>query len=211
MTDYIRKFNSFITSQIKDIKKINIIEFGVKEGRSTKIFLDLCKKNSGKLFSVDVDNYGYKFADPNWTFIHSRDDNFELLDTKLPTEIDVIYLDSLHEPEHVEKIFFHYYKKLKIGGFFFIDDISWLPYLKNKPRNNFYCEINNFETFKKILEIYNSNIENFDLDFNFISSGSCKILKKKDELNAPLKIITREKSVKNFLRRFLKFIKIKKI
>ena len=48
MTDYIPKFNSFITSQIKDIKKINIIEFGVKEGRSTKIFLDLCKKNSGE-------------------------------------------------------------------------------------------------------------------------------------------------------------------
>ena len=57
--------------------------------------------------------------DPNWTFIHSRDDNFELLDNKLPHEIDVIYLDSLHESEHVEKIFFHYYKKLKIGGFFF--------------------------------------------------------------------------------------------
>ena len=44
MDDYIYKFNSFVTSQIKDIKDLKIIEFGVKEGRSTGIFLDHVKK-----------------------------------------------------------------------------------------------------------------------------------------------------------------------
>ena len=65
---------------------------------------------------------------------------------KLPKKFDVIYLDSLHEADHV-KIFYHYFKKLKVGGFFFIDDISWLPYLSKKKRNNFYCEINNPRNF----------------------------------------------------------------
>ena len=63
--------------------------------------------------------------------------------------------------------------------FFFIDDNSWLPYLRNAQRDNFYCEINNKETFQKILSIYNMNTENFDLEFSFISSGLCKIKKKK--------------------------------
>ena len=34
-----------------------ILEFGVREGRSTKMFLDLCRVNAGKLLSVDVDDY----------------------------------------------------------------------------------------------------------------------------------------------------------
>ena len=207
MTDYIYKFNSFIKTQIKDMKNINIVEFGVKEGRSTKIFLELCEKNSGKLFSIDVDNYGHKFKDPNWTFIQSRDDNFEFLEKKLPSKIDVIYLDSLHEAVHVKKIFYYFYKKLNINGFFFIDDISWLPYLKGGIRNNFYCEINNLETFNKILEIYKNNTENFDLSFDFTSSGSCKIHKKTNSLNLPKKIKTRERSFKNFIRKFFRLIK----
>ena len=123
MDDYIYKFNSFVTSQIKDIKDLKIIEFGVKEGRSTGIFLDLCKKNGGHLYSIDIDDYNKKFCDSNWTFIQTRDDNFDLLETRLPREVDIIYLDSLHEADHVQKIFYHYYKKLKRNGLFFIDDI----------------------------------------------------------------------------------------
>tara|TARA_B100000787_G_scaffold28254_1_gene18624 strand:- start:345 stop:974 length:630 start_codon:yes stop_codon:yes gene_type:complete len=200
MTTYDYKFQTFVQKQIQNLEKPLIIEFGVKEGRSTKIFLDICRKNQGKLFSVDVEDYSNIIEDPNWTFIQCRDDNFDYLENKLPKLFDVIYLDSLHEADHVEKIFYHYFTKLKINGYFFIDDISWLPYLKNKKRNNFYCEINNKETFNKILSIFESNMENFDLDFNFTASGSCKITKKKNQLNPPSKIKTRELSLKNFVR-----------
>ena len=207
MSDYNYKFNSFVASQLENKENIKIVEFGVKEGRSTKIFLEYCKKNKGKLFSVDIDDYKHKFNDPNWVFIKSRDDNFDYLNDKLPTEIDLIYLDSLHEAEHVKKIFYHYYDRLKLNGLFFIDDISWLPYLKKEERDNFYCEINNQETFKKLLEIYYSNIDNFDLTFNFTSSGSCKILKKKNLLNPLKKIETRTYSFKNFIRKSLKIFR----
>ena len=116
-------------------------------------------------------------------------------------------MDSLHEANHVEKIFNYYFKKLRINGYFFIDDISWLPYLKNCERNNFYCEINNKETFDKLLSIYLSNQENFDIDFNFTSSGICKITKKRDKLNIAKKIETREHSLKNFLKKIITKIK----
>ena len=207
MPDYNYKIYNFINPCLQKFKDISILEFGVKEGRSTKLFLDFCKKNNGKVFSIDIDDYSKKFNDDNWTFIKSRDDDFKFLDQKLPKKFDVIYLDSLHEADHVEKIFYHYFKKLKVGGFFFIDDISWLPYLSKKKRNNFYCEINNQETFDKILEIYGNNENIFDLSFDFTSSGLCKIIKKEEDLNPTLKIKSRKFTIKNFLRKLKFFFK----
>lgn len=203
MSEYEKKIETFLIKQIKDIKKPIILELGVKEGRSTKMFLELCKKNDGKLFSIDRDEYSNLFNSPNWNFIKSNDDDFDYLKNKLPEKFDIIYLDTTHEADHVEKIFYSYFKKLNLNGFFFIDDISWLPYLKTASRNNFYCEINNKETFERLLSIYQENTENFDIEFSFLSSGICKIIKKKNELNIKKKIVTREISIKNILKKIL--------
>ena len=203
MSEYEKKIETFLIKQIKDIKKPIILELGVKEGRSTKMFLDLCKKNDGKLFSIDRDEYSNLFNSPNWNFIKSNDDDFDYLKNKLPEKFDIIYLDTTHEADHVEKIFYSYFKKLNLNGFFFIDDISWLPYLKTASRNNFYCEINNKQTFERLLSIYQENTENFDIEFSFMSSGICKIIKKKNELNIKKKIVTREISIKNILKKIL--------
>tara|TARA_Y100000816_G_scaffold292064_1_gene285651 strand:- start:3465 stop:4082 length:618 start_codon:yes stop_codon:yes gene_type:complete len=204
MISYEYKLKKFFENDLKDISNPRILEFGVKEGRSTKILLDYCKKNNGELFSVDIEDYSNLFSEKNWHFIKSRDDDFDYLKDKIPDKFDFIYLDSLHEAKHVEKIFYHYFNYLKINGTFFIDDISWLPYLKNSKRDNFYCEINNKETFEKLLEIYNSNQDKFDIFFTFISSGMCKIVKKQDYLNENKKFFLREFSVKNFIRKILK-------
>lgn len=204
MSDYDYKIKIFLEDQIQKISEPNILEFGVREGRSTRLFLDLCKKKNGKLFSIDVDDYLNLFDDPNWTFLQTRDDNFEYLKDKLPTKFDIIYLDSLHEANHVKKIFYYYFNFLKVGGQFYIDDISWLPYLKSNSRDNFYCEINNKETFEKLIEIYNNNFDNFDIFFTFISSGMCRIIKKKNQLNEIKRIKTREMSMKNILRKIFK-------
>lgn len=207
MNDYIYKFNSFVANELISLKDLTILEFGVKEGRSTKIFLQHCEKNGGKLYSIDVNDYKDKFNDSNWTFIQSRDDNFDYLENKLPKKFDVIYLDSLHEADHVEKILYYYFDKLKIGGLFFIDDTSWLPYIENSQRDNFYCEINNKETFDKLLEIYNVNFDRFDINFDFTSSGVCKIFKKSEKLAKSKKISTRTMSLKNFIRKIFKFFR----
>ena len=55
--------------------------------------------------------------------------------------LDFIYIDSYHEPLHVEKVFYHYYEFLKINGICVIDDISWLPYCKKEYRDNEFSEI----------------------------------------------------------------------
>ena len=92
--------------------------------------------------------------------------------------------------------------------YFVIDDISFLPYLKEKDGNNFYCEINNKETFERVLEIYNCNEKKFDIYFSFLSSGLAIIQKKTNEnLNLRLPINSRSSSFKNFLRLLWKKIK----
>lgn len=204
MSNYIYKLEKEIIPRIKNIKNINILELGVQRGTSTNIFLEICNNNNGHLTSVDIDDCEKVSNNPRWKFIQSRDDNFDLIKNQFQKKIDVIYLDTLHEAKHVEKIIYEYYKLLNLNGYFFVDDISNLPYLKNKPRNNFYCEINNKETFKKIIQIYNSNISNFDLSFSFVASGLAIIQKKNENnLNIIEEIKERDFSLRNLYRKII--------
>jgi len=208
MTDYEYKLNNFLYPLISKINNINILEFGVQKGRSTLKFLEICNNNDGHLFSADIDDCSNVSKDPRWTFIKSRDDNFEFIKSKIPNKVDVIFLDSLHEASHVENIIYNYFDLLNKDGYFFIDDISHLPYLRNKNSNNFYCEINNKETFNKIIGIYNNNEDLFDLNFSFMSSGLA-IMKKKSNLSIKQGdvIISRDNSLKNIIRSLWKKIK----
>ena len=74
------KFFNYVYQDIYEIDQLNILEFGVHAGYSTSLFLDVCKLNNGKLYSVDVNDYSKSFSDSNWTFIKSRDDNFDYIE-----------------------------------------------------------------------------------------------------------------------------------
>ena len=201
MDEYSYKLDNFLFPLIFNISKPNILELGVQTGISTLKFLEICNQNDGKLFSVDIINCSKVSNDHRWKFIKSRDDNFNYVKSEIPKSIDIIYIDSLHEANHVKKIIYGYYDLLSVNGYLFVDDISHLPYLKNKQRNNFYCEINNHETFNKILEIYDSNINSFDLNFSFVASGLTIIKKKTNaRLNENQNIRTRKISLKNIAR-----------
>ena len=208
MDEYSLKLDKFLMPLISNIRNPIILELGVENGRSTKKFLQICKKNNGKLFSVDTQDCSKISDDPNWNFFQTRDDNFEIIKSKLSDKIDVLYVDSLHEAEHVKNLIYGYYPILKKEGYIFVDDISHLPYLQNKPRNNFYCEINNKETFDILLSIYSKNIENFELNFSFMSSGLA-IIKKLNNNNLSTFENLNERSwkFKNILRKLWRKIK----
>jgi len=208
MSDFNYKLDIGLFPKISKINNPIILELGVEKGRSTKKFLEICKKNRGTLYSIDIDDCSNVSNDQNWNFYQTRDDNFDFIKSKIPKEIDVVFIDTVHEADHVEKIIYAYYDLIKVNGYLFIDDISHLPYIKNSSRENFYCEINNKETFNRILEIYKQNQDNFDLEFCFISSG-LSIIKKKtnNKLNQKIKIFSKEYKLKNFLRKTWKKIK----
>ena len=195
----------YIIEKIKNIQKIQILELGVQNGFSTKKFIELCNINDGYLTSIDIDDCSKVIKSDRWKFIHSSDDNFEKIDKIIPKALDFIYIDSLHEAKHVEKVFYHYYSFLKKGGICIIDDISWLPYCKNQYRDNEFSEYINKSTFIKILEIQNQNKENFYLEFFFKDSGYAIITKNKENpLNKSIKIQSREFGLKSLLRKIYK-------
>ena len=198
----------FFLDDLRKIKNPQIIEFGVRFGVSTKKIIDICEMNNGFLNAIDVLDCSKVSNSKNWKFHQCRDDDFEYLNKVLPRNIDLIYLDSYHNANHIEKIFYHYYDFLKPNGFFIFDDISWIPYLSNKKRNSFNCEINNLETFEKILQISSSNEDLFKLYFSFEGSGLCKIIKKSNlPLNKPQKIKKRTHTIKNYLRKVFYYFK----
>ena len=208
MEDFNYKLDNFLLPYIGNIKEPVILELGVQKGRSTKKFLEICNKNNGWLISVDLDDCSKVSNDKRWKFFQCRDDNFEFIKSKIPKKIDVLFIDSLHEASHVEKLIRNYYSLIKSNGYIFIDDISHLPYLTNKNRNNFYCEINNKETFELILSVYSENMNNFDLNFSFVSSGLAVIKKKSDnELTDYKKLKERTYNFKNILRKLWKKMK----
>ena len=203
--DYIIKLEETTLNYLNSLTDPVILEFGVRHGLSTQLFLNICEKKNGFLYSVDIDDNSRKFNSEKWKFIHGRDDNFKLVESYIPKKIDLIYIDSFHDAEHVAKIFYHYYPFLKKDGILLIDDVSWLLYSKKNERDNFNSEINNHETFHKILDIYNNNTKNFDLTFNFKSSGMAKIIKKNDEnLFVSKKVLIRQFTFKNLIRKIVR-------
>lgn len=200
-----KKFFDFFYNKIDEINNPQIIEFGVRHGISTSLFLDLCEIKDGFLYSIDVNDYSKKFKSSKWKFIQSRDDNFNLIKKILPLNVDVIFLDTIHKANHVTKILLNYFENLKVGGYFIIDDISWTPYLKNKKYDHFFKEINNKETFDNLIQIYSLNSENIDLKFNFTDTG-CVMIKKLNnkKLIFNNKNILRQNSLKNYLRKIYK-------
>ena len=107
------KLVNFLLPELKKITNANILEFGVSEkAMSTELFIKYSELHKCKIFSIDNIDYKSKFNDQTWEFILSRDDNFNLLESKLPKKFDLILLDTIHEAKHVEKMIYHYYKYL---------------------------------------------------------------------------------------------------
>ena len=62
------------------------------------------------MISIDIDDCGHLYKNDRWNFICTRDDYYEKIDKEILKigDLDVIYIDSFHEPNHVKKIFYHY-------------------------------------------------------------------------------------------------------
>ena len=67
-----KKINTIIKEKLENenFKKVKILEFGVDKGISTALFLELCNKKNGKLYSVDTIDYSKHFTNKHWKFIN---------------------------------------------------------------------------------------------------------------------------------------------
>jgi len=69
-----------------------ILELGVREGESTKAFLEACKTTGGKVISIDIQDCHTVSEDLNWQFIQSDD-----LDIGWDKDIDLLFIDTSHD------------------------------------------------------------------------------------------------------------------
>ena len=106
MNKHSYKIYNYLIKKIQNLNNPKILELGVNNGQSTLAFLKLIEQIGGHLYSVDFNDCSKVSNSKNWTFIKSRDDNFNLLNQKLPSKIDVLLIDSCHEARHIEKIIF---------------------------------------------------------------------------------------------------------
>jgi hypothetical protein len=200
-TTPLKKLNEFVYSDIIKINQPKILEFGVDKGISTSFFLNICEKNKGNLTSVDIINYNNILHNKRWNFINTHDSNYKTILKKNHSTFDVIFLDTIHTAKHIEKIFYIYFSKLKINGYFLIDDIFWLPYCKGLWRDNFWIETNNRESFEKLISIYNANQKNMEISFLMKDSGLAKIRKiSNNKLAKPIKLTNRTSGLKYFIK-----------
>ena len=90
-------------------------------------------------------------------------------------------------------------------GRVFIDDINWLPYVKNSFKDSEYSEVINRKTFSKIIEIYYQNLENLKLEISFGGTGTVNFEKlNNSKLNEPKKIRNRILGLRNLARFFIR-------
>lgn len=204
ITNSVKEKLDIIKEHILHIHKINILELGVRKGNSTKMFLDVCERNDGHLTSIDIEDCSKVANNKRWNFIHSSDSNFDFVNKFISnSKFDVLYIDSLHEPNHIRKVFYHYFNFLKLNGIIFLDDVVWLPYTKNAVRDNDFVERINRLTFEKLIEIYSANVNNLTLNIDFTGSGLAILKKKGSNLNTEKKIKNRLFSIKNIIKKYI--------
>ena len=158
-----------------------ILEFGVERGSSTKKFISLAEKNSGKVFSVDITDCSKVSRSKSLKFLQSNDLNVDYVLDQFneikKNGVDLIFIDSFHEANHVQKLISYYFAYLKEDGAIFVDDVDSFPLrIKKKIWNSIVYDL----TLDAVKEFYYNNTENCSLKFffNHKENGLAMIYKK---------------------------------
>ena len=134
----------YINKKLDEIKNPIIVELGVAEtALSTKNFLNYVNDKGGKLYSIDIQDFSKiinsdnfkNINSKNWNFLQSNDLDLEKILKNFPiikNGIDVLYVDSLHDPTHIEKTLMKWFKYINQYGYIFFDDTESRVYKEQK-------------------------------------------------------------------------------
>ena len=64
--EYEKKISNFILPELTNFNQPNILEFGVRFGVSTNLFLKVCEKKNGFLQSVDIEDFSNVAKSDKW-------------------------------------------------------------------------------------------------------------------------------------------------
>ena len=159
-----------------------IVELGVEKGSSTKTFLNaIANKSHSFLISVDIEDCSTAGSSDKWKFIQSDSTDIDTILNQAPIikerGIDLLYIDSSHSAQHVQKEFELFYPLLNKNASIFFDDCDNFPYMLNQRKNNPGIEYG-LKKIKNLIEnIVRSNLSDLELTMYYGSSGLAMIKK----------------------------------
>ena len=187
-----------------------IVELGVDQGQSTKVFLNaIDDKKDAVLISVDILDCSNAVQCDSWRFVQSDSADIESIIKLQPiikNGIDILYVDSLHTASHVSREIYEFFPYVKKNGVIFFDDIESGPYKRGQRKDSVGIEIANRKIFKLLEGIFQSNLSCLDFTIMKGSTGLAKFVKKSnkgEKLKPPAKLKDR-----NFLFFWKLFYKI---
>ncbi len=169
----------YIYEKLSEFRNPLILEFGVNKGGSTKMFLRFLEKNPGSIYSIDINDCSHASNSLKWNFFQSNDlDYFKIIE-KFPEiknrGIDILYIDSYHDPSHVKLLLSKWFSLINKNGYIFFDDTESLPY---RLKKNFTLSVINDEIDLVVRNFYYQNYEQLTYVKYYIGTG-LSIFKKK--------------------------------
>ena len=152
-----------------------VVELGTHIGNSTRCFLNaIDDKESACLISLDIVDCSDVAASEKWIFVQQDSADVEALAQAVPNikeGIDILYVDSLHEHNHVKNEIYNFFPYMKEGGVIFFDDTDSGSYMILERKDNVKVEIANRRIHKLLDKIFSSNIESLDYTVHRGSTG----------------------------------------
>lgn len=158
----------------------NILELGTQGGVSTTVFLQACQERNGRLTSVDINDCSSISDDKNFHFVQSNStDASYILDQapQLRRGIDLLYVDTLHQRQHVHHELRSWWPWLKLGSIVIFDDIDPHVYRPGQLKDKVGIEINNEQIAALIEAIFRQDMDNLELAFTLGGSGKAVLRK----------------------------------
>lgn len=133
----IREYLPFLHEQARSRPGCRVLELGTRKGNSTLAFLAGVKESGGHVWSCDVSDCARDPEGmapwsrvPQWTFV--RGDDMDLsVQSLLPVQADVLFIDTSHEYEHTLAELRAYVPRVAPGGVVLMHDthvIGWPGY-----------------------------------------------------------------------------------
>ena len=170
------------------------LELGTDRGQASKIILAACERHGGRLVSVDIRDCSTAAVSQYWEFVQSSSVDRPRILREAPllgNGIDLVYIDSLHTPDHVYNEISTWFDLLNEGASIFFDDVDPMPYMKGRRKDNAMMEIDNRNINELIMSVFYTNMDQLRLNIEYGSTGlACleKISPLGAKLNPPQKL-----------------------
>ena len=163
---------SYIYDKLSEFENPLILEFGVNKGGSTKMFLKFLEKNTGSIFSIDINDCSNVSSSDKWNFFQSNDLDYLKITKKYPeiekNGIDILFIDSYHDPSHVKLLLNKWFILVNKNGYIFFDDTESLPY---RLKKNFILSAINDEIDIVIKNFYYQNHKQLTYMKYYVGAG----------------------------------------